>query len=78
MFVRFLLRYGGFPISGEFLVCQNPEIVSKHPAKIYGKAAVGAPPMSVPHLGRRSFSYVVRRRDGRAVEHASSLDGKGR
>jgi len=45
--------FGGFPISGEFLVCQNPDIVKKHPAKIYGKAAVGAPPMSVPHLDAR-------------------------
>merc|ERR1711985_105588 len=36
-----------------FLVCQNPSIVKRHPAKIYGKAAVGAPPMSVPHLDAR-------------------------
>merc|ERR1719401_1094503 len=43
----------GFPISGEFLVCQNPEVVKKHPAKIYGRAAIGAPPMSVPHLDAR-------------------------
>lgn len=45
--------FGGFPISGEFLVCQNPDLVKQHPAKIYGKAAVGAPPMSVPHLDAR-------------------------
>jgi len=43
----------GFPISGEFLVCQNPEVVEKHPNKVYGKAAIGAPPMSVPHLDKR-------------------------
>eukprot|EP00425_Heterocapsa_triquetra_P045875 CAMPEP_0195087494 /NCGR_PEP_ID=MMETSP0448-20130528/27315_1 /TAXON_ID=66468 /ORGANISM="Heterocapsa triquestra, Strain CCMP 448" /LENGTH=549 /DNA_ID=CAMNT_0040121063 /DNA_START=76 /DNA_END=1725 /DNA_ORIENTATION=+ len=43
----------GFPISGEFLVCQNPEVVAKHPNKVYGKAAIGAPPMSVPHLDKR-------------------------
>lgn len=35
------------------MVCQNPAVVAKHPAKIYGKAAVGAPPMSVPHLDAR-------------------------
>merc|ERR1711933_385226 len=46
----------GFPISGEFLVCQNPEVVSKHPNKVYGKAAIGAPPMSVPHLDKRIIS----------------------
>ncbi|NLA65684.1 MAG: malate:quinone oxidoreductase [Leucobacter sp.] len=45
--------YGGFPISGKFLRCDNPEVVSKHQAKVYGKAAVGAPPMSVPHLDTR-------------------------
>ena len=44
---------GGFPISGLFLVCNNPEIVEKHNAKVYSKAAVGAPPMSVPHLDTR-------------------------
>lgn len=46
-------KIGGFPISGLFLVCNNPEIVEKHNAKVYGKAAVGAPPMSVPHLDTR-------------------------
>ncbi|MCA0756465.1 malate:quinone oxidoreductase [Paenibacillus sp. N4] len=44
---------GGFPVSGLFMVCQNPEIVAKHNAKVYGKAPVGAPPMSVPHLDTR-------------------------
>lgn len=44
---------GGFPVSGEFLVCSNPEVVKKHNAKVYGKAKVGAPPMSVPHLDSR-------------------------
>lgn len=45
--------FGGFPISGEFLRCDNPKIVAAHKAKVYGKAAVGAPPMSVPHLDTR-------------------------
>jgi malate dehydrogenase (quinone) len=45
--------FGGFPVSGQFLVCDDPEIVSRHNAKVYGKAAVGAPPMSVPHLDTR-------------------------
>ncbi len=44
---------GGFPVSGLFLVCNNPEVVMQHHAKVYGKAAVGAPPMSVPHLDTR-------------------------
>lgn len=44
---------GGFPVSGLWLVCNNQEIVEKHHAKVYGKAKVGAPPMSVPHLDTR-------------------------
>lgn len=44
---------GGFPISGLFMVCTNPEVVAQHHAKVYGKAKVGAPPMSVPHLDTR-------------------------
>ncbi|MFC7680147.1 malate:quinone oxidoreductase [Paenibacillus sp. GCM10028914] len=44
---------GGFPVSGLFLVCNNPDVVAKHHAKVYGKAKVGAPPMSVPHLDTR-------------------------
>ncbi|GII98199.1 putative malate:quinone oxidoreductase [Sediminihabitans luteus] len=45
--------YGGFPISGEFLRTSNPELVAQHQAKVYGKADVGSPPMSVPHLDTR-------------------------
>jgi malate dehydrogenase (quinone) len=45
--------YGGFPISGQWLVCNNPEIIAQHHTKVYGKASVGAPPMSVPHLDTR-------------------------
>ncbi|MBK0332970.1 malate:quinone oxidoreductase [Brachybacterium sp. MASK1Z-5] len=45
--------FGGFPISGEWLRCTDPEIIDRHEAKVYGKAAVGAPPMSVPHLDTR-------------------------
>lgn len=44
---------GGFPVSGLFLVCNKPEIVEQHQAKVYGKAKLGAPPMSVPHLDTR-------------------------
>ncbi|MDN6041660.1 MAG: malate:quinone oxidoreductase [Acetobacter sp.] len=44
---------GGFPVSGQFLRCKNPDIIAQHHAKVYGKASVGAPPMSVPHLDTR-------------------------
>jgi malate dehydrogenase (quinone) len=45
--------YGGFPVSGQWLICKNPDVVKRHCSKVYGKAAVGAPPMSVPHLDAR-------------------------
>jgi malate dehydrogenase (quinone) len=45
--------YGAFPVSGQWLVCRNPAVIDGHNAKVYGKAAVGAPPMSVPHLDTR-------------------------
>ncbi|WP_058234384.1 malate:quinone oxidoreductase [Devriesea agamarum] len=45
--------FGGFPISGQWLRCTNPDIIQRHHAKVYGKASVGAPPMSVPHLDTR-------------------------
>ncbi|MEO2256114.1 malate:quinone oxidoreductase [Paenibacillus amylolyticus] len=44
---------GGFPVSGIFMVCKNQKVVEQHHAKVYGKASVGAPPMSVPHLDTR-------------------------
>src|SRR5690606_19132285 len=45
--------YGGFPVSGQWLRCDNPEVVAQHQAKVYSQAEVGAPPMSVPHLDTR-------------------------
>jgi malate dehydrogenase (quinone) len=45
--------FGGFPVSGQWLKCINPEVIEQHNAKVYGKASVGAPPMSVPHLDTR-------------------------
>lgn len=45
--------YGGFPISGQWLRCKNEHIIQQHAVKVYGKAALGAPPMSVPHLDTR-------------------------
>lgn len=45
--------YGGFPVSGQWLRCTNQEVVLQHEAKVYGKAATGNPPMSVPHLDTR-------------------------
>lgn len=44
---------GGFPIGGQWLVCDNPAVVQKHQAKVYGQAQAEAPTMAVPHLDTR-------------------------
>ncbi|TGE18356.1 malate:quinone oxidoreductase [Hymenobacter elongatus] len=48
--------FGGFPVSGQWLKCVNPAVIARHEAKVYGKAAVGSPPMSVPHLDTRMIN----------------------
>jgi malate dehydrogenase (quinone) len=48
--------FGGFPVSGQWLKCTNPEVIAKHQAKVYGKASLGAPPMSVPHIDSRMIN----------------------
>ncbi|WP_407557693.1 malate dehydrogenase (quinone) [Winogradskyella sp. 4-2091] len=45
--------YGGFPVSGEWLVCKNEAIINQHNAKVYSKAGPNDPPMSTPHLDTR-------------------------
>jgi len=47
------LLYAGFPVSGKWLICEEEKSTKTHNAKVYGNAAVGAPPMSVPHLDTR-------------------------
>ncbi|WP_245677191.1 malate dehydrogenase (quinone) [Nocardia acidivorans] len=51
--IKEIAGFGGFPVSGLFLRCKNPELIARHEAKVYGQASVGAPPMSVPHLDTR-------------------------
>lgn len=51
--IKEIRGFGGFPVSGEFLRTDNPDVVARHQAKVYGKASVGSPPMSVPHLDTR-------------------------
>ena len=47
--------YAGFPVGGQFLYTTNPDVVSQHDVKAYGKAGEGSPPMSVPHLDLRNL-----------------------
>jgi malate dehydrogenase (quinone) len=46
-------QYAGFPIGGTFLITDNPTVTEQHTAKVYGRAELGAPPMSVPHIDTR-------------------------
>ena len=46
-------NYGGFPVSGKWLICEENYITENHNSKVYGKADIGSPPMSVPHLDTR-------------------------
>ena len=73
--------YAGFPVSGIWLRCDNPEVSSRHYAKVYGKASVGSPPMSVPHLDTRHIEGKVSLLFGpyagfstRFLKHGSYLD----
>jgi malate dehydrogenase (quinone) len=67
--------YAGFPVSGQWLICEKPEIVEKHLAKVYGKAAVGAPPMSVPHLDTRVLSSDVTSDNPKGIPKKALLFG---
>lgn len=51
--VRETRGYGLLPVSGTFLSSTDPAVTRAHPVKVYGKAPVGAPPMSMPHLDAR-------------------------
>jgi malate dehydrogenase (quinone) len=51
--------YAGFPVSGIWLRCDKANLAERHHAKVYGKASVGSPPMSVPHLDLRHVDGKV-------------------
>ena len=48
-------NYAGFPVGGQFLAIENPELAKRHNVKAYGIASTGSPPMSVPHLDARQL-----------------------
>ena len=73
--------YGGFPVSGIWLRCDDEAISARHHAKVYGKAADGSPPMSVPHLdtriigGKRSLLFgPYAGFSSKFLKHGSYLD----
>ncbi|WP_082789345.1 malate:quinone oxidoreductase [Tsukamurella pseudospumae] len=45
--------YAVLPVGAAFLRCSEPDVARRLNGKVYGQAAIGAPPMSVPHLDRR-------------------------
>merc|ERR1712056_167820 len=47
--------YMALPVTGDWAVCQNPDVVAKHKVKVYAPGAPGAPPMSMPHLDYRTI-----------------------
>jgi malate dehydrogenase (quinone) len=51
--VKEIRGYGGFPIGGQWLICEELEVVRKHHAKVYGLSPGAAPTMAVPHLDSR-------------------------
>jgi len=54
---------GGFPIGGEWLVCDEPEVCARHDAKVYGATPPSSPSLGAGHLdvrrlnGRRQLLY---------------------
>jgi malate dehydrogenase (quinone) len=46
---------GGFPIGGQWLVCENPRVVEQHTAKVYGSVPKASPSLGGPHLDRRQL-----------------------
>ncbi len=48
-------NYAGFPVGGQFLATENPELTARHDVKAYGIASTGSPPMSVPHMDARNL-----------------------
>eukprot|EP00928_Gymnodinium_smaydae_P063003 TRINITY_DN46711_c0_g1_i1.p1 TRINITY_DN46711_c0_g1~~TRINITY_DN46711_c0_g1_i1.p1 ORF type:complete len:582 (-),score=59.30 TRINITY_DN46711_c0_g1_i1:383-2128(-) len=47
--------YMALPVTADWAVCQNPEVVARHHVKVYAPSAPGAPPMSMPHLNYRQI-----------------------
>jgi len=47
--------YMALPVTGDWAVCQNPDVVKLHKVKVYAPGAPGAPPMSMPHLDYRTI-----------------------
>jgi len=47
---------GGFPIAGQWLVCDEPDICAKHGSKVYGATPKSAPSLGAGHLDVRMLN----------------------
>lgn len=47
---------GAFPVGGQWLVCDEPSVCSRHNAKVYGVADPAAPHVGTPHLDQRRLN----------------------
>ena len=47
---------GGFPIGGQWLVCDEPAICARHEAKVYGATPPSSPSLGAPHLDVRRLN----------------------
>jgi malate dehydrogenase (quinone) len=73
--------YAGFPVSGIWLRCDQPEVSSRHHAKVYGKASDGLLFITSPHLDTRHIAGKVSLLFGpyagfstKFLKHGSNLD----
>lgn len=51
--IKQIKGYAGYPLSGDWLICEKKEVIKNHQSKVYGQAFPGAPSMSIPHLDLR-------------------------
>mmetsp|Transcript_27392 Transcript_27392/g.47500 ORF Transcript_27392/g.47500 Transcript_27392/m.47500 type:complete len:614 (-) Transcript_27392:367-2208(-) len=54
--IKEIQGYSALSVDGEWAVCQNPNVVNRHPVKVYAPGPVGAPPMSMPHIDAREIA----------------------
>ena len=70
---------GGFPIGGQWLISEKPELIEQHNAKVYGMSPGAAPTMAVPHLdtriidGKQSLLFGLRGMDNQVSPQTGSL-----
>ncbi|MBN4926645.1 malate:quinone oxidoreductase [Hoyosella rhizosphaerae] len=70
--------YAVLPVGAAFFRCSEPDVVARHEGKVYGQAAIGAPPMSVPHLDKRFINGAEHLMFGPYATFSTKLLKRGR